>query len=110
MLERIANSRTFLSFVLAGMTGLFLFFFHPFPQGNLYLQYIALKDPLVYTIFAQSYTLFLFMTPFFIYSAALSGAYVLSFGRRRKQKTSRLAPYPDPSSTEDLFLVIGEVH
>src|SRR5205085_5103712 len=110
MLERVTNSRTFLSFVLAGVTGLILFFTYPFPQGNLYLQYIALKDPLVYTIFARSYTLFLFTTPFFIYSAALSGVYVLSFGCRRKQKTSPLAPYPDPSSREDLCLVVGEVH
>jgi hypothetical protein len=110
MLERVTNSRTFLSFVLAGVTGLILFFAYPFPQENLYLQYIALKDPLVHTIFARSYTLFLFTTPFFIYSAGLSGVYVLTFGRRRKEKTSRLAPYPDPSSREDLFLVVGEVH
>ena len=34
MLERIANSRTFLSFVLAGMTGLFLFFFYPVSTGQ----------------------------------------------------------------------------
>src|SRR2546423_4750104 len=110
MLERIANSRTFLSFVLAGMTGLFLFFFYPFPQGNLYLQYIALKDPLVYSVLARSYTLFLFTTPFFIYSTALSGVYVLSFRRKRKQKANSLPPYPNPSSRDDLFLVVGEIH
>jgi len=56
MLERVTNSRTFLSLVLAGVTGLILFFAYPFPQGNLYLQYIALKDPLVYTMFARTYT------------------------------------------------------
>src|SRR5882757_830182 len=106
MLERIANSRTFLSFVLAGMTGLFLFFFYPFPQGNLYLQYIALKDPLVYAMLDRSYTLFLFTTPFLVYSAAFSGMYVLSFARKRKQRTSSLPPYPNPSFREDLFLVI----
>src|SRR5438874_2380167 len=110
MLERIANSRTFLSFVLAGITGLFLFFFYPFPQGNLYLQYIALKDPLVYSVLARSYTLFLFTTPFFIYSTALSGVYVLSFRRKRKQKANSLPPYPNPSSRDDLFLVVGEIH
>jgi hypothetical protein len=103
MLERVTNSRTFLSFVLAGVTGLILFVAYPFPQGNFYLQYIALKDPLVYTVLARSYTLFLFTTPFFIYSSALSGVYVLSFGRKRKQKISPLAPYPDPRSREDLF-------
>ena len=110
MLERVANSRMFLSFVLAGLTGLFLFFVYPFPQGNLYLQYIALKDPLVYSVLARSYTLFLFTTPFFVYSTALSGVYVLSFRRKRKQKANSLPPYPNPSSRDDLFLVVGEIH
>src|SRR6266849_10155881 len=105
MLERVTNSRTFVSFVLAGATGLILFVTYPFPQGNLYLQYIVLKDPLVYSVLARSYTLFLFTTPFFIYSAAFSGVYVLSFARRRKQKTSPLPPYPDPGFRDDLFLV-----
>ena len=110
MLERVVNSRTFVSFLLAGLTGLILFSAYPFPQSNLYLQYIALKEPLVYSVLARSYTLFLFTTPFFIYSTALSGVYVLSYGRRRKQKTNSLPPYPDPSFREDLFLVIGEIH
>ena len=110
MLERVANSRTFVSFVLAGLTGLILFSAYPFPEDNLQLQYIALKDPLVYSVLARTYTLFLFTTPFFIYSTALSGLYVLSYGRSRKQKKSSLPPYPDPSSRDDLFLVVGEVH
>ena len=110
MLERVTNSRTFLSLVLAGITGLFLFRAYPFPEGNLYLQYIALKDPLVCAVLARSYTLFLFTTPFFIYSAAFSGVYVLSFSWKRKQKANSLPPYPDPSLRDDLFLVIGEVH
>ena len=42
------------------MTGLDPVLTCPFPQGNLYLQYVALKDPLVYSVLAGSYTLFLF--------------------------------------------------
>lgn len=110
MLERIVNSRTFVSLVLAGMTGLILFTMYPFPQGNLYLEYVALRDPLVYSVLAGSYTLFLFSTPFFIYSAAFSGIYVLSFARKRKQKQNPLPPYPDARFRDDLFLVIGEIH
>jgi hypothetical protein len=110
MLEKVANSRTFVSFVLAGMTGLFLFHIYPFPVGNLYLQYIALKDPLVYSVLARSYSLFLFTTPFFIYSTALSGLYVLSFRRKRNRKANPLPLYPDPNSRSDLFMVVGEVH
>jgi hypothetical protein len=55
------------------MTGLMLFTMYPFPQGNLYLQCVALRAPLVYSVLAGSYTLFLFTTPFFIYSAAFRG-------------------------------------
>jgi type IV secretory system conjugative DNA transfer VirD4/TraG family protein len=110
MLERVSNSRTFMSFVLAAITGIVLFYRCPFPQGNLYLQYVAVKDPLVYSALARSYTLFLFTTPFFIYSTALSGVYVLSFRRKRKQKTSALPPFPDPGSRNELFLVLGEIH
>lgn len=110
MLERVSNSRAFLSFVLAAITGMVLLVQCPFPQDNLYLQYIAVKDPLVYSVLARSYTLFLFTTPFFVYSTALSGVYVLSFRRKQKQKTNALPPYPDPSSRNDLFLVLGELH
>src|ERR1041385_618768 len=110
MLEKVSNSRTFLSFVLAAITGMVLYAQCPFPQSNLYLQYIALKDPLVYSVLARSYTLFLFTTPFFVYSTVLSGVYVLSFRRKRKQKANSLPPYPNPSSRDDLFLVVGEIH
>src|ERR1041385_3087799 len=110
MLEKVSNSRTFLSFVLAAITGMVLYAQCPFPQSNLYLQYIAVRDPLVYSVLARSYTLFLFTTPFFVYSAALSGVYILSFRRKRKQKTSSLPPYPEPSSRNDLFLILGEFH
>ena len=75
-----------------------------------YLQYVALRDPLVYSVLAGSYTLFLFSTPFFIYSAAFSGIYVLSFARKRKQKRNPLPLYPDPKFRDDLFLVVGEIH
>ena len=94
MLERIANSRTFVSFVLATFTGALLLRFYPFPDSNLYLQYIAIRDPLIYGILSGSYTLFLFTTPFFVYSAALSGIYVFSFARKRKNKRNSLRLTP----------------
>ena len=110
MLERIANSRMFVSFVLATFTGVFLLKFYPFPDGNLYLQYIAIRDPLIYEILSGSYTVFLFTTPFFVYSATFSGIYVFSFARKRKEKQNSLPRYPDAKSRDDLFLVIGEIH
>src|SRR5579883_2055436 len=110
MLERIANSRTFISFVLAGITGLAIWFYHPFPESNVYLQYIANKEPTIYWTIVRSYTLFLFTTPFFVYSAALSGVYVMGFRGSRKRKANDLPRYPDPGSRTELFLVVGELH
>ena len=110
MLERIANSRMFVSFVLATFTGALLLRFYPFPDSNLYLQYIAIRDPLIYGTLSGSYTLFLFTTPFFVYSAAFSGIYVFSFAHKRKQKQNSLPLYPDAKSRDELFLVIGEIH
>jgi hypothetical protein len=110
MLQRVANSRTFVSFVFAGVTGLILFSIYPFPRGNLYLQYVAIRDPLVYAVLSVTYTLFLFTTPFFIYSAAFSGIYVLGFARKRKQRPTSLPPYPAPRFRDNLFLILGELH
>lgn len=39
-----------MSLIFADMTGLILFTMYPFPQANLYLQYVTLKDPLVYSV------------------------------------------------------------
>jgi RHS repeat-associated protein len=110
MLERILSSKTFVSFVLAAATAIVLAVRYPFPSGNLVLQLISLKDHPVYLGIFWAYSIMLFSTPYFIYSAVLSGIYVFAYGHGKKIKPIPLPPYPAPAKRQSLFLVIGELH
>jgi hypothetical protein len=63
MLDRILNSKMFISFLLASGTWFVLSFRYPFPADNLVLGYISVKDPLVYGGIRWTYTVMMFTTP-----------------------------------------------
>ena len=109
-MQRVLESRVFLSTVLAMTTGAFLYSVHPFPEEQIFLRVIAVRAPHVLWSFKSLYTAMLFTTPYFIYSALLSGAYIFTLKARRRVSPGHLPRYPDPSKREDLFLVVGEVH
>ena len=72
MIQCILNSRGFVASLLAGATGMALYFKVPFPAENVFLQLIALRTPVVYEGLFYSYSLFLFTTPYIGYSILLS--------------------------------------
>ena len=96
--------------VLAGMTGMFLYFRYPFPDTNFYLELIFLWARPVFHGLKWCYTLLLYTTPYIIYSFFLSGLYIFTLKTPPKPKAGRPPAYPAPSNRSDLFLVIGEVH
>jgi hypothetical protein len=110
MIQRILNSRGFVASLLAGATGMALYFKVPFPAENVFLQLVALRTPVVYKGLFYSYNLFLFTTPYIGYSILLSGLYVFGLRVRRRIQVGKLPPYPDPAKRDDLFLIVGEVH
>jgi len=110
MLERIIHTRNFLSMLLAFITGLILYVHYPFPHDNLILQFIAMKDPLVYSLFVRGYTLFMFTTPWIAYSSLFSLVYIFGYKRIQSRKPVPLPPYPDPRTRTDLFVILGEQH
>src|SRR5260370_8443153 len=110
MLERILNSKNFVSFTLAFTTGLVLYLRYPFPAQNLYLQLISLKDPTVYSGIFWSYSLMMFTTPYIVYSSILSGIYIFGYKHGNRRKPVPLPPYPDPAKRQSLFLILGEQH
>ena len=57
-----------------------------------------------------SYTVFLYTTPYIVYSILLSGIYIFALKVPQQVRPGHLPPYPDPRLREDLFLVIGEIH
>jgi hypothetical protein len=109
-MQRALESRAFVSAILAMATGAFLFYTHPFPQDQIFLRVVAIRAPHAFRSFAYLYASMLFTTPYFVYSTVLSGLYIFTLKARRRVSPGHLPRYPDPSTRDDLYLVVGEVH
>src|SRR5262245_6841760 len=108
---KLLEIRTFLSFLGASVTGLVLYFRFPFPEMNLFLNLIKVRELPTFLFLKYSYVSLLFTTPFFAYSLVTSFLYMFFYNATRKKTPSYgLPPYPDPCTRESLYLVIGEVH
>jgi hypothetical protein len=109
-MQRALESRAFVSAILAMATGAFLFYTHPFPQEQIFLRVVAIRAPHAFRSFEYLYATMLFTTPYFVYSTVLSGLYIFTLKAQRRVSPGHLPRYPDPSTRDDLFLVVGEVH
>lgn len=110
MIQRVLHSRGFASALLAMGTGTILYYMYPFPFDQIFLRVIAIRAPRACLSFQCLYHLFLFTTPFLVFSAVLSGLYVFTLKVRWRVSPGRLPQYPDPRKRKDLYLVAGEIH
>jgi hypothetical protein len=110
VIQRALASRNFFAYLMACATGLALYFRIPFPADDPLLQLVAIREPLTFQGLEIGYTVFLFTTPFIVWSLAFSGLYVFALGPGPKAKAMPLPPYPDLTRRNDLFVVLGEVH
>jgi type IV secretory system conjugative DNA transfer VirD4/TraG family protein len=110
MIQRILHARHFFACLLAAGTGMAFYFRAPFPEDNLFLQMMALQAHYSFIFFKYSYTLFLYTTPYILFSVLLSGVYIFALKAGRKIRAGRLPLYPDASKRAELSLVLGEVH
>jgi hypothetical protein len=110
MIQRLLGSKNLTAYVLACATGLVLYFRCPFPSRDPLLRLIALRAPTICDGIRYSYSLFLFTTPYILFSVVLSGFYVFALSPRKRAKPLALPPYVDPGQRETLFLTLGEVH
>jgi len=110
MIRRILQARHFVACLLAGATGMALYFHAPFPDSNLFLQVMALRAHYAYLFLKYSYTLFLYTTPYIAFAVVLSGAYIFALKTEEKIRAGQLPFYPDVRKRQDLSLVIGEIH
>jgi len=110
VIQHLLKERNFIACVLAAATGMALYFRCPFPEDNFYLELIFLWARPVFQGLKYCYTLFLYTTPYIIYSFALSGLYIFTLKGSPRPKAGRPPAYPPTSNRNDLFLVLGEVH
>src|SRR5437016_3973944 len=59
-----------------------------------------------FSIFNYSYTLFLYTTPYLLYSILLSGIYIFALKADRKIRAVKLPLYPDPRKRTELPPVV----
>jgi hypothetical protein len=110
VIQRILHTRNFIAGVLAAATGMALYFRAPLPDANLFLHVMAIRSPSAFLFFKYSYTLFLYTTPYIVYSILLSGIYIFALKATRKIRAGKLPVYPDPAKRTELSLVVGELH
>ena len=109
-MRQAIQHRVFLSFVLASISGTFLYRRFPFAGSEPILQLILVQRPAIFHVIRVLYTAMLFTTPFLLASVAFSVTYIFFFRRREKVVSAPLSKYPIPGNRERIFLVFGEVH
>jgi hypothetical protein len=110
VIQRILEAKNFLACMLAAITGLVLYFRYPFPEGNFFLQLTFLWARPIFQGLEFSYTVFLYTTPYIIYSFLLSGMYIFTLKSPPRPKPGKPPAYPTTSRHSGLFLVLGEIH
>ena len=110
MIQRMLHARHFLAGILAAASGMALYFRAPFPDANLFVHVMAVRAASAYLFFKYSYTVFLYTTPYIVYSVLLSGVYIFALKATRKIRAGKLPLYPDPAKRTELSLIVGELH
>ncbi len=99
-----------LSIGLSAACGIVLQTLYPVHNSDPLLLLVAFERPAIYRGLVWSYDLFLYSTPFLLFSMLFSLAYVHLYAPRHEQVAGPLPPYPDPLLREELELIVGEVH
>jgi hypothetical protein len=102
--------RVILSFGLSAACGIVLQNLYPVHDADPLLRLLELERPAIFHGLLWSYNLFLYSTPFLIFSILFSLAYIHLYEPKLDEVAGQLPPYPDPLLREDLFLVAGELH
>src|SRR6266480_2644255 len=110
MIQRVLNSKNFLACLFAAATGMFLYIRMPFPEDNLFFELMFLWARPVFQGFKYTYVLFLYTTPYIVYSILFSGLYIFALKIPQRIRPGRLPAYPNPRKLTALSLVIGEIH
>jgi hypothetical protein len=107
----IGEHRRLIAVALAALTGALLIALAPVDASNPFLTLVSLRRPMLYFLLTKSYLLFLFTTPWIIYSTALS----LMFVHAPEPSMERTGAIPlprieDPLERSSLYVVLGERH
>jgi hypothetical protein len=106
----LVEYRVILSFGLSAACGIILQGLYRVHDADPLMRLLALERPGIFHGLIWSYNLFLYSTPFLVFSILFSLAYIHFYEPKPDQIAGVLPPYPDPRLRKDLFLVAGEIH
>ncbi len=109
-MRTFVESRNLLIIILSVVVGTVVFQRLPFPEENNLLQLFALHRPVISQVIKAAYAAMLFTTPFITFSVLFSLAYIYLLRDRHSAGLAKLPPYPNPSTRDKLFVVMGELH
>ncbi len=110
IIRPLVEYRILLALGLSAACGIVLNSMFPMNVANPLLHLVALERPPVFQLLVTSYRLFLYSTPFLIFSMIFSLLYVHLYRTEVELAAGVLPPYPDPHTRTELSLVLGEVH
>jgi hypothetical protein len=110
MIERLLHAKNLIACLLAAATGMTLYLKVPFPENNFFLELIFLWSRRVFLGLQYSYYVFLYTTPYLVYSVLLSGFYIFALKFKRRIRPAALPPYPALHERTVPSIVVGEVH
>lgn len=102
--------RLLLSLGLSAACGIVLQSLYPVHDADPLLRLLELERPAIFHGLVWSYSLFLFSTPFLVFSILFSLAYVHFYAPKPDEVSGPLPPYPDPLLRDELELIVGELH
>ncbi|MGA7155286.1 MAG: TraM recognition domain-containing protein [Acidobacteriaceae bacterium] len=110
LVRPLVEYRVLLALGLSGASGVLLNTLFPVRTSNPLLQLIAYQRLSIFQGLVWSYGLFLYSTPFLIFSMIFSLLYVHLYRAESESAAGTMPPYPNPRTRTDLSLVLGEVH
>jgi hypothetical protein len=96
--------------VLAAAGGVWGLNGYPLPRDNVFLQIVALRDPIVFRGALYGYAALWFSTAFLAANVLLSALTIFVYRRAPSLRMRALPPYPSPETRSSPSLVLGETH
>lgn len=110
LIRPLVEYRIVLALGLSVAYGIVLNSLYPMNQSNPLLRLMAFEQPEIFHALVSSYKMFLYSTPFLIFSVLFSLLYVHLYQKDLELVAGRLPPFPDPRTRFGLSLVLGEIH
>jgi TraM recognition site of TraD and TraG len=110
MFRALVDMRVLTAMVIAAAAGLWGVTAYPPATNNVFLQLIALREPIIFRALLHGYAALWFTTSFLAASVVLSVITIVVYRRAPATRTRPLPKYPKPETRVAPSLVLGETH